>query len=302
MSDLSEIINEINYLRAKLGLPNRSKGAADSKSLCRKECDVYQKLVDVRNYWKELIETPEGKKEALFALQFFTLIPLPLWTADCTGKIRHWNEWAEKAYSLKSEDVIGEDFIPLFVNEAEKAQARQDLADIINGKEGLVHFNMADDIDSRGNIVRVLTCCFAVYDERLSEVTQAEISFDINQLAQHQAELDKIQARHREREHRRAHFLEKERDYLLKTLQSYHGKYLESIGEKIGMCSDMIDNPNTPSATRALQETQLNEHTEKKDEFNKWYLQVKQKIEDCETNEEMHSIRSSIDQKKEYNV
>lgn len=302
MPDKSEIHSEINSIRAEMGLPERVMRSSDTVVTLANELAVYSAQRVVFNRWNARIEDPAFRNEILFRLQLLSLMPVPVWTSKKDRTISFWNKYAELAYGHKAEIALGEDFIQLIVNEAERAEAEQDLDEITEGREGLQHFNMAHDKDSSGRTVKVLTCCFAVFDPRHNEVAQAEISFDVDLVEEYQVELDEVQNKWAETQKKRAELLKTERAYLLNDLMSYQIKFCGRCDERRQYCDDELANPNLQAAQRRLHEDARNSWLERKSVFMDWFTDIKYRLEDCETREELHEIRVSIDMKKEENV
>lgn len=302
MTSTKKLHHQINEVRLALNLPERAMRTSDTVISLEKELAVYSAQRVVFEEWSKKLDDAAYRNEILFYLQLLSLIPLPVWTSRKDRTIAFWNKYAEMAYGYKENTVLGEDFIQLLVNEAERAQADQDLEDITEGREGLQHFNMAHDKDSDGMTIKVLTCCFAVFDPRHNEVTQAEVSFDVSRLEEFQAELDEIQDKWEKTQKRKAELLEKEREYALTSLMSYQEKFCNRCDEQRQLCDDELSNPNLPAAQRNLHETASRGWVERKSSFMSWFTEIKYRLEDCETREEMQEIRVEIDVKKEDNV
>lgn len=302
MTTAAELHEQINEVRCALNLPERVERSSDTAISLDKELAVYSAQQAVFEEWNRKLDDPAYRNEVLFFLQLLSLIPLPVWTSRKDGTIAFWNKYAEMAYGYKENLVIGGDFIKLFVNEAERKQAAQDLEDITEGREGLQHFNMAHDINSDGMTVKLLTCCFAVFDPRHNEVTQAEVSLDVSRLEEFQTELDAVQDKWKEIQEREGKFLEKEQQYALKSLISYQEKFCNRCDKQRQICNDELSNPTLPEAQRKLQEDTIKQWVEKKSSFMSWFNEVKDRLAKCDTLEEMKKIRVDIDVKKEDNV
>lgn len=294
MSETGRLRTQIEKLRAELGL-----GTLGRPELTRNELehvlDVLEKQVEIYQYWQRRIETPDGRDEALFCLQYFTSIPLPVWAARRDSLICHWNEYAQRTYGHSAGHAMGKSYLSLFISEQDKAQSQQDLLDIIDGVEGREHFNMADDFDKDKRLVHVLTCCFPVFDLRSSEVVQAEISFDTSRMEDYRTELDELRESYKLR-------MRHEKDYLINTVNSYCGALSVDYEKKIARAQEFVHDPNSRANERTTHSANIKEHRRKKVELDRWQAEMIRKIPLCTTERSLHEIRVEIDKWKETNV
>ena len=104
--------------------------------------------------------------------------PFTVWASDRNCIIRMWEGQCESMYGRKKEDVLGKDFVDLFVARDEQAAARRDQLEIIdNGKE---FHNIANDQGRNGNTLQLITNCFRVKDPETGEYWNAEMGVAID--------------------------------------------------------------------------------------------------------------------------
>lgn len=65
-------------------------------------------------------------------LAFLDSSPFTLWASDRNCRIKLWMGQCEALYGYKSEDVLGKDFVDLFVAVDEQKAAREDQISIID--------------------------------------------------------------------------------------------------------------------------------------------------------------------------
>lgn len=104
--------------------------------------------------------------------------PFTIWASDRNCIIHMWEGQCESMYGRKKEEVIGKDFVDLFVARDEQAAARRDQLEIIdNGKE---FHNIANDQGRNGNTLQLITNCFRVKDPKTGEYWNAEMGVAID--------------------------------------------------------------------------------------------------------------------------
>lgn len=283
-------------LRKKLGLKELELTEEQTRFILEDEKEVLEAQIDTHEYWKSCLNSVDGQNEILFALQYFSLIPLPVWAAARDGTIQHWNKYAERSYHYKSSSILGEDFIELFVNDPEKIQARKDLHNIIEGFEGPEHFNMAEDKDTRGRTVRVLTCCFPVYDPRIKDVVQAEISFDVNMLDQHQAELQELHEDYRNFKEQQRDAILQEKRHLLKDIRTCAQTKCNILDKSIEASSERIGDPKSTKHEQELHEKEKTMSLTKKNTILDIEIQLKENVSASESQKDLKRIRQEIEE------
>ena len=133
--------------------------------------DLIQLLVDL-----------EGKRAFTYEDQLKLVIldksPFTIWASDRNYIIKMWEGQCESMYGRKKEDVLGKDFVDLFVATDEQAAARRDQMEIIdNGKE---FHNIANDQARNGNTLQLITNCFRIQDPITGEYWNAEMGVAID--------------------------------------------------------------------------------------------------------------------------
>lgn len=125
--------------------------------------------------------------------------PFTIWASDRNCIIRLWSGQCESMYGRKKEDVIGKDFVDLFVARDEQPAARRDQLEIIDNDK--MFHNIANDQARNGNTLQLITNCFRIQDPQSGEYWNAEMGVSIDyyeeekrQLAENIAEGKLIQA------------------------------------------------------------------------------------------------------------
>lgn len=109
--------------------------------------------------------------------------PFSLWASTRECRIVLWTKQAEKIYGYAEHDVLGKDFVCLFVDPPEQADARADCARIVDGNIVFRNF-LAYDQRRDGTRLRMLTNCFRIWDEETSQYLQAEVGLEISDLGE----------------------------------------------------------------------------------------------------------------------
>lgn len=143
-----------------------------------------QHLRDEIHRLNEIIQSGLPYKEKTM-LSFFRNMTDNISVWACRGRkdnfeIVFWNKGAEKIYGYPSEYAIGKNCTTLFMCDAEREKARDDIEKIIAGEP---YYNMiAHDINGKGDETLILTNTFRIEDyEREGEFLQAEIGVDISE-------------------------------------------------------------------------------------------------------------------------
>lgn len=181
----------------------------------------------------EYLKDCEAKRaftyEDQMKLAFLDSSPFTLWASDRNCKIKLWMGQCEGLYGYKKEDVIGKDFVDLFVAPDEQKAAREDQLSIID--DGAVFHNIANDIGKNGNTLRLLTNCWRLRDPISGEYWNAEMGLIIDFFNQEVARLEQIINESRLLKARVTQFIE--------STKQYKSQFLErkkSINEAIREC------------------------------------------------------------------
>lgn len=133
---------------------------------------------DLINLLLELEKKRAFSYEDQLKLTILDKSPFTIWASDRDCIIRMWEGQCESMYGRKKEDVIGKDFVDLFVARDEQAAARRDQLEIIdNGKE---FHNIANDQGRNGNTLQLITNCFRIKDPISGEYWNAEMGVAID--------------------------------------------------------------------------------------------------------------------------
>lgn len=118
--------------------------------------------------------------------------PFTVWASDRNCIIKLWMGQCESLYGFSSEEVIGKDFVDLFVAKDEKVAARRDQIDIIDNEA--IYHNIANDIGKNGNTLQLVTNCRRIKDPISGEYWNAEMGLIIDYLEQEKDRLKSIVA------------------------------------------------------------------------------------------------------------
>lgn len=108
---------------------------------------------------------------------------LAVWVADNADAqyaIRHWSKGAESLYGFTRAEAIGKNYVDLFVNPKEQAEAYDTHRRIVEDDEEFGWNYAAYDISKDGNVHTVLGNSFRVWDPAFDRYLYAEIGIDIS--------------------------------------------------------------------------------------------------------------------------
>ena len=300
--ELEQLRLENVKLREDLGISYQSSKRTETFERLEKENEMLKNQHRILQYCRHLLETDDGMKECLFALQFFHSIPRPLWTSTVEAKISYWNDYAEKTYNYPRKKAIGRDFIDLFVSEPEREQAAEDLISIIFGEKGDEYYNMCKDKDKNGRPVILVTCCFPVLDVRKGEIAQAELSFDLRQLPELESDLNSMYERHRKNEEE-ARELKKQREVavirslieeLFIELRQYCSRERALIEKRIETNRGMVDGRQSTAAEKETHRLHLDAHQKALVSLERWELGIQRDIALCNTIDDHTAMKAKI--------
>ncbi len=115
--------------------------------------------------------------------------PFTMWASDRNCIIRMWEGQCESMYGRKKEDVIGRDFVDLFVAPDEQAAARRDQLEIIDNDKDF--HNIANDQGRNGNTLQLITNCFRIKDPDTGEYWNAEMGIAIDYYEEEKKQLER---------------------------------------------------------------------------------------------------------------
>ena len=120
-------------------------------------------------------------REDRLKLKISERVPFTMWACDRNFKIVLWECGSECVYKYRKEDIIGENYLELFVHEYEREQSKKDCIEIIDHDLMQKNF-IATDCSKNGTRPMLATNCFRIWDEETKEYLQAEVSLDISNL------------------------------------------------------------------------------------------------------------------------
>lgn len=143
-------------------------------------------------YIKELESKRAFTYEDQMKLEILDNSPFTVWASDRNCIIKLWMGQCESLYGFSSKEVIGKDFVDLFVAKDEKVAARRDQINIIDN--GAIFHNIANDIGKNGNTLQLITNCRRIIDPVSGECWNAEMGLIIDYLEQEKDRLKMIVA------------------------------------------------------------------------------------------------------------
>lgn len=128
-------------------------------------------------------------------LEILDQSPFTIWASDRDCKITFWEGQCEHHYGYSCEEALGKDYVDLFVDEDERAAARNDQLKIID--QGEVFHNFANDHSRDGNTLHLLTNCRRIRDIKTGEFWNAEMGLIIDYLEDEKERLNQVIAESR---------------------------------------------------------------------------------------------------------
>lgn len=174
---------------------------------------------------KQRAFTPEDR----YLLTILDNSPFTIWASDRDCIIRFWEGQCESLYGYKKENVIGKDFVDLFVATDEKKAAREDQIAIID--TGEVFHNIANDYAKNGNTLRLLTNCWRMKSPDMDEYWNIEMGLIVDYYDKEIERLEEIVAESRMYNARIAHFLD-----LTKQARRHYSERRKNFNEAIREC------------------------------------------------------------------
>lgn len=262
--ELQHLRAQNRKLREELNMRELDPHEDLTEEWLEKENSMLRNQISILNENRALIDSPNARDELLFLLQFLKAIPLPLWTSDIKAKITYWNLIAARTYGYSARKAMGKNFMELFVSVEEREQAEVDLANIIGGQEGEEHFNLCKDKDHANRSVYLATCCFPVFDPRTGSIAEAEVSIDLRNLGDMEAELDEMYKKYQQKEEIRVATEKTVRtklvDQIFVELKSATELRKTAVERKINKNREIIAEPGTKGAQLQSQQRALNEN------------------------------------------
>ncbi len=133
---------------------------------------------DLIEYIKELKQKRELTYEEKMKLTILDKSPFSIWASDRNCTIKLWEGKCESMYGYSKLEVLGKDYVDLFVATDEKNAARKDQLSIID--DGKVFHNIANDKGRNGNTLKLITYCSRIQDPKSGEYWNAEIGIPID--------------------------------------------------------------------------------------------------------------------------
>lgn len=142
------------------------------------------------NYIQKMQLQRAFSEDDQFLLKILDHSPFTIWASDRNCTIKFWEGQCESLYGYKKEQVLGKDFVDLFVAEDEKKAAREDQLKIIDSGE--VFHNIANDVAKNGNTLRLLTNCWRMKDPHSDEYWNVEMGLIVDFFYQELERLEEI--------------------------------------------------------------------------------------------------------------
>lgn len=138
---------------------------------------------------KELKKQVDFSHEDRLKLAILKKAPFTIWASDRNCIIKMWSGRCEAMYGLSEDEVLGKDFVPLFVAKDEQLAARRDQLKIID--DNAIFHNIANDNSQNGNILHLITNCFRIRDPESGEYWSAEIGISMDHYEAEKKQLEK---------------------------------------------------------------------------------------------------------------
>ncbi len=246
--------------------------------------------------------------DAQFKLAILERMPLTLWACDRECKIMLWNEAARKLYGYDKEQAIGSDFVDLFVDPLEGAQARMDVKLIVDN--GKVIRNIANDKDSTGHIRRLLTHCFPVLDKKSGDVFQVELSFDISDIKQLEDEICDVRNQAKlisekktvEEKLLELSFFHNRKSGMGQHLQNFFMRKMDEYEKSLRTHQDLISTRGIPSKEREQYLKIIERERAGQRSIGLWYRQIFADLTSAKTMEEIDQIGREINNREDEKV
>lgn len=120
-------------------------------------------------------------REDRLKLKILERIPFTMWACNRKFEIVLWTCGSACIYKYNKKDVIGKNYLDLFVHEVEREQSKKDCIEIIDNDMIQDNF-IATDCSRNGKRPMLATNCFRIWDEETQEYLQAEVALDITNL------------------------------------------------------------------------------------------------------------------------
>lgn len=104
-------------------------------------------------------------------------LPFTIWASDRDCIVRLWEGQCKSMYGYRKEEVLGKNYVDLFVAKDEQAAARRDQLEIIDNNA--TFHNIANDRGRFGNILRLITNCCRIIDPDNGDCLSAEMGVSI---------------------------------------------------------------------------------------------------------------------------
>lgn len=139
---------------------------------------------------EEIKEKRAFSEDDQYLLKILDESPFTIWASDRNCVVRFWKGKCESLYGYREDDVIGKDFVDLFVAVDEQKAAREDQLKIIDSGE--VFHNIANDHAKNGNTLRLLTNCWRMKAPDSDEYWNVEMGLIVDFFHQEMERLEKI--------------------------------------------------------------------------------------------------------------
>ena len=129
------------------------------------------------NYIKDCRTKRAFSYEDQIKLTILDNSPFSIWASDRNCKITLWAGQCENMYGYNATDMIGKNYIDMFVADDEKVTAAKDHLSIVD--DGKPFHNLARDEHIDGSHPLILTNCFRIRDPKSGEFWYAEMGLNV---------------------------------------------------------------------------------------------------------------------------
>lgn len=143
--------------------------------------ELLRELEELRKQLAEAASRRAVTREDRLLLAMMDRVPFSVWACNRKYKIVLWTGSTPLIYERNKEGALGKNFLHLFVDEAEREEAKADVLRIIDEDIMFKNF-LAYDRAADGTRRTMLTNCFRIWDEDNQEWLQAEVGVNIDDL------------------------------------------------------------------------------------------------------------------------
>lgn len=228
-----------------------------------------------------LLEESSITDEDRLILGIVKEMPFSIWACDINFKIKLWSGKCKEFYGYSKEQVLGKNYLDIFIAEDERQASKIDCKDIIN--KGKVFNNCyAEDKTQDGKTLKLLTNCVRV--DNNGQYLQAEMGLEVSDFAEKKEKHTKVireGIKHIEEEKAKRKFelIITEMTEMPLLLETKRNDINKKLDEKILHYQNLLSENDT-SLNRKLCEEELNNFINQKRVFNEEISSLQSEMKD----------------------